>query len=259
MRWLLAQLFSGVTSLDSKFTRSLIALVFRPGRLGAEWLLCRRASWIAPVSLFLVVNLFYFIAPPLTDFNLPLEDHLAGQPYSTLARGLVERQVPGVSEWFMEPGGKDTPAGYQSFRRSFAAQSGSLSKTLLIVHVPLMAFALWLLYLRRRILFVDHFAIALHYWSFLLLMMMVVPRATIYPSEFLVRLGWVDAKEQLLVVWKLGLLVLVFGHLVLATRRAYAQGFLVSLAKAVPTFAACVLAHLIYRPLLFVLSVWTLS
>jgi hypothetical protein len=46
--------------LDSRLVRTLGALLFQPGMLTRDWTLDRRASWVAPVRLYLVISLAFF-------------------------------------------------------------------------------------------------------------------------------------------------------------------------------------------------------
>ncbi|MBK7146967.1 MAG: DUF3667 domain-containing protein [Xanthomonadales bacterium] len=50
------------TSLDSRFWRSMRALVLQPGRLSAEYLAGRRQTCMPPITVFLLVNLPFFLA-----------------------------------------------------------------------------------------------------------------------------------------------------------------------------------------------------
>src|SRR5437868_5365144 len=63
------------TSVDSKIFRSLKSLLFYPGKLTAEWIAGRERSYVKPIQLFLVVNLFYWLLlhfSQVTTFTTPL-------------------------------------------------------------------------------------------------------------------------------------------------------------------------------------------
>jgi hypothetical protein len=60
---LVRQLLASATDLDGRVWRSLLALLFKPGLLSREYIDGRRARWISPISLFLAVNVIYFLAP----------------------------------------------------------------------------------------------------------------------------------------------------------------------------------------------------
>lgn len=254
LRWLLGQFLGKLTSMDGQLPRSLGALAFQPGRLGREWLEGRRARWASPFALFLVVNLLYFLSPPVTDFHLPMSDQLNGQWYSGWVVEHVDARFPGVETWLAGVDASATPTGFRAFEEQFNRRSEGLSKTLLILHVPLLALALLILHPKRRLHYVDHFVIALHHWTFLLLTLMVVPRIADFVSRLLFAWGWISTPTAGQPVWKLGMLGLVLLYLAVLLKRSYGQSWLPSLAKAFPAFLSCGLAHLAYRAALCALT-----
>ena len=148
----------------------------------------RRARYSSPISLFVLANVIYFLAPAVSDFNLPFVNqvpaaialatldpaapdyaeqkahfaHGGGQVHSRWTAPLVERRLRARA---------GTQAGYdlRALARDYDAESGVVGKALIIVHVPIIAFALALAYFRRKRWFVEHFVVALHLFSFLLL------------------------------------------------------------------------------------------
>jgi hypothetical protein len=148
----------------------------------------RRARYASPISLFVLANVIYFLAPAVSDFNLPFVNqvpasiavatldpaapdyleqkahfaHWGGQVHSRWTAPLVERRLRAR---------RATQAGYdlRALARDYDAESGVVGKALIIVHVPIIAMALALVYWRRRHYFVEHFVVALHLFAFLLL------------------------------------------------------------------------------------------
>ena len=256
--WLIRDFAAKVTSFDGKLVRSLLALIFQPGRLGAEWLAGRRVRWAAPIGLFLVINVLYFVAPPVTDFNLSLWDQLTEQAYSDWAVAQVERRFPGVAEWVESGGELKRPEGYSPFAAEFNQRAPNLSKVLLVFQVPLVAFMLCLLHWRRRIHFVDHFAVALHFWTFLLLALMAIKEISHFGSMLFIKAGWFNSESDAMFVWKLTLILGLSSHLIMVLRRAYQQPLPLAIVKMVPVAVACVLSHLSFRFLLFVITYFSL-
>lgn len=254
IRWLVGQFVDKLTSMDGKLPRSMGALAFQPGRLGLDWLEGRRARWASPFALFLVVNLLYFLSPPVTDFHLPLVEQLFGQPYSGWAMERVDARLPGVETWVDNNGISSPPTGYRELEESFNLRSEGLSKTLLILHVPLLALMLLLLHSKRGLHYVDHFVIALHYWTFLLLALMVFPRFSMLCTRMLIAWDLISTPDTGQTFWKLGLLGLAILYLAVLLKRVYGQSWLISFVKAGPAFLACGLAHFAFRAVLFALT-----
>lgn len=256
---LLWQGFEAATDLDGRFWRSLRALVLSPGRLSRDYLDGRRKYWMAPMALFLLANVIYFVAPPtLTDFDLPLSDQM-GQPHATLTQSWVDKRVAARDRvarerWQALPADQRRAAvqGYTvaDYAREYRAQSGNVGKALIILHVPFLALGLALLFWRRRLYFAEHLVVACHLFTFLLLF---VP-AVMLPTEWLaVRTG--VASGGFFQTAAMGSLVLVGLYFSLGVRRVYTPPPWVWLLAPLPLIGAMLLGNLfIYRTLQFMLT-----
>jgi len=238
LRHFAGQLFGALTDFDSRLLRSLAALVLRPGLLGAEWLAGRRSRWLSPLALFLIVNLIYFIAPPMSDFNLSLGEQ-SQQWYGPWAQELVAARLAAR--------GIDQAA----YAHAFALETYSLAKLLVILHALLLAPVLWLLHWRRGIPLVDHLAVALHLVAFALLVMMLFAQgATLWYALFAGPSG-----GELPLAWKLGLLAALGYGFGATLRRAYGQPIWLASLKAPLALIGAIAGHLwVYRALLFLLA-----
>jgi hypothetical protein len=225
--WFVAQLAKALVMADSRLLRSLGRLLFRPGALDRAWLAGRRRTHLAPLNLFLLANLLYFFHPPLTDLNLALHDQFTQPGYGPLATALAEARV--------ETRGTSLAA----YAAEYAAQATALAKLMVILHVPLLAIVLAALHVRRRIFYVDHIAVALHFWAFVLLHAMVTPPllAAAHAAT-----GAVTAAAFQLVM--LGVLVL-YGWQQLNT--GYGQSRWLAAAKLPLFLIGLVVSHLLYR------------
>jgi hypothetical protein len=67
LRRFVAEGIGEILSFDGRFWRTLRPLLFQPGRLSAEYLAGRRARYVPPVRLYLIVSLVYFAAFTLLD------------------------------------------------------------------------------------------------------------------------------------------------------------------------------------------------
>lgn len=231
------QFLEALTDLDGRFWGSLRVLLLRPGRLTRDWFEGRRARWMSPVALFLFANLVYFLAPALSDFDLPLRDHVS---HAVLREVAAEAPAPALRErgggqlhsrwtepWVrarlarLAAGSGDTAAhgtpplalAFERLERDYAQASANYSKLLIVLHVPFLALGLMLWCRRARRYYAEHFVAALHYFAFVLLFIEVV----ILPAAWLgVWLGlgaqplkW--ASFALLVLHAAGLLRTAYG------------------------------------------------
>jgi hypothetical protein len=237
---LLAQFAHELFHFDGKLPRTLAALLLHPGRFGVDYLAGRRARYLSPIALFLLINLVYFLAPPLSDFNLSLDEQLHMQPYSALIQPLVEQRLDRRSI--------DLP----EYVAGYASATEHVAKSLIIVHLPMLALVLLLLFPRRPMYYAEHFVIATQLFSLLLALVLLF--SALMASAFHLH-QWLSAGEFPL-RWAQGRWIFgaVLGGLWLVSlRRVYRIGWPRALFVAVASFGGLVLAHFLYRLLQFLL------
>lgn len=125
--------FAGVFDLDGPAWRSLLTLLFRPGRLTQEYWAGRFSQQVSPARLYLLASAFYFV---------------------------VTRAVGGSSALFVEFTGTETPAPFLR-----------LIEPLMFVIVPAFGAIVMLVRRKDRRRYLAHLVFALHIQSawFLLL------------------------------------------------------------------------------------------
>ncbi|RMF61000.1 MAG: DUF3667 domain-containing protein, partial [Calditrichaeota bacterium] len=92
LRYNFSKFLSKLTNLDSRFFRTLVILLTRPGFLTQEYVRGRRKPYLSPLKLFFMINAIYFFVQPYTHvrgFNTNLYSHLNRQIYSPLARRVI--------------------------------------------------------------------------------------------------------------------------------------------------------------------------
>lgn len=157
-----------LTSLDSKLTRTLLTLMFRPGRLTTEWVAGRRTRYLKPLNLCLGVfaaSLFVFTASKqvsMFDIGLVLEN---------------ERQT--AEQWKLKGGGAlgrmfDRVAERRGVTRESLqdAVSDRWQRNLSLtqpVQIILIAVLLQVVYFFSRRYFVEHLVFSMHFLSFTVL------------------------------------------------------------------------------------------
>jgi Protein of unknown function (DUF3667) len=267
---LLGEAFHQVTDVDGKLLRSLRLLLFFPGRLSREYLDDRRARYSAPLSLFLLANVLYFFAPALTDFNLPFADqvpgtmalqsldpdsdlsaehrqglaHSAGQMHSRWTAPLVERKV--AARAALDPG-----YDLRVLARDYDNEAGIVGKVLMIVHVPILALALALAFVRQRRYFAEHFVVALHLFTFLLLFVQVV----MTPLHWLTEVQGPGLPPAIRMGLGLSLLGVLLAYFLLACRTAYRVGWGAAVLGLVAVLFGLWVANLwVYRALQFLVT-----
>lgn len=230
---LLGDAFKAIFSVDGKTLRTFRELLAHPGRLTLDHFQGRRARYLKPIQIFLLVNvLFVLIAIGTGLFDLELREYLQeGPPSPALARRLVAQQVAekGVS--------------FEDYAVAFDHQGELLRKSLILLLVPLFAFVAWALNHRQRRYYAEHLVFSLHFYSFFWLFTTLAG----LPLAILVeRFGF---QSDLALEPLIGAVTFVYLYLMLRT--VYAYGQLGALVRAVICLVAVLLLMDFYRLVLF--------
>ena len=148
------------THFDSKILTSLRLLITKPGFLAKEYCEGAKIKYAKPLQLFFLVNVIYFLMLALgffNTFNTPLKIHMNNTAHSGLASSMVEHRLA------------DKNITLEEFEKKFDAKVNVLSRTLIILIVPIFAFALYLLFINKRKLYAENFIFSLNFLSWLLL------------------------------------------------------------------------------------------
>lgn len=211
-----------LTSLDTKLTRTLLALLFRPGRLTAEWVAGRRGPYLKPLNLclgILALNLFVYTASKqATMFDMRL---------------IVENQRQLAAQWKLPNGdfydrrfaraaerrGTTVEALYDTINEHWQ-RNVSLIQPFQIVTLAVL---LQLVYLFSRRYFVEHLVFSMHYLSFAVLtttlMWPLYYLLGIHPTPKNMALGFAKYALDILYLFA-ALRVFYGGRLALAVLRA---------------------------------------
>jgi hypothetical protein len=160
LRGLAERLFQAFTSIDTKTARSVWTLIRRPGLLTVAWMKGVRKLYVAPITLFLLINVLFFAVQSLTGetvFSSPLDSHLHHQDWSAFAQSLVVRKL--------EASGTTLDRYAPVFDGAVAVHA----KSLIILMTAPFALLLPLVFLRARRPFMTHVVFSLHLYTFLLL------------------------------------------------------------------------------------------
>ena len=243
-----------VYSLDSRVWRTLVALVRHPGSLTVDYWRGRRAQFVRPLRLYLLVSfvtfLFFVVATPGSVVDVTGENPSAPVRFGSgpLPDDLRIGDVASVAEAPDIPGGiaqdadparpdedsSERPGWFERRVLQPALEDPERTQALFIERLQWMVFALvplfavWLrlLYRRRERFFVPHLVFALHFHALSFLLLVAGTAGTL-----ILGIRIVSAIAYLAVV------VMLF----LSLRRVYAEGIVKTVAKQV----ALLFAHLV--------------
>ncbi len=246
---LVHETIEGITHSDSRLWRTLYLLWFKPGKLTLKFVAGRRAAYLPPFRLYLVVSVIFFViasaAPPgaqLVNFT---------DPASTQGSAPESR----CSDFNFTLGGRDWGARLRHACTEVARDNGAgllhiaigtLPKAMFIF-LPLVAFLHMLLYWRPRHRYVEHLLFFLHAHAFFFSVMVLVELSA-YAA-----VAWPGGKGVLglapLLLWSMPL------YTVLAMKRVFGRGWTSTLFKASALFVVYLIVLIITLAAVFVYAV----
>ncbi|MGH8275723.1 MAG: DUF3667 domain-containing protein [Steroidobacteraceae bacterium] len=191
-----------LTHADSRLWRTLAALLARPGFLTREFLAGRRASYLPPVRLYLVLSVVFFIVASATQSKYTVQQFdkeqsaaeraepgartATGGPLAPARPGETPQQradrVCRDANFGVEGpwGVRLAPAFGRLCRRTLEDNGRSLQQAFLhnlaramFLFLPLLAAAMMLMYWRPRHYYVEHLLLFLHNHAFVFLLLML--------------------------------------------------------------------------------------
>ncbi|WP_422359812.1 DUF3667 domain-containing protein [Reichenbachiella sp.] len=161
LRHLLGDLVNNLFFVDNRIWVSYKYLLCKPGIMTYEFLEGKRRKFMPPVTLFLFVNVLYFFISSLTDYSLPLVDQINQPTHGALATRMVENKLV---EEKME---------MEDYSAIYNQASDNISKTIMILNVPIIALFVYLLAIRRRKYYFDSLIFSMHFFTVFLLFIVV--------------------------------------------------------------------------------------
>jgi hypothetical protein len=251
-RALAAEVFHDVTSIDGRVWRSIVALLTKPGLLTREWFEGRRGRYVKPFSLFVMLNVAFFIVQPHTALlSYKLSHYLYGESAGARSRrALVQHQIARTRE---------TP---EQFAVRFNASLQDWKKSLLIFCTPIVALLLTVLYIGKKRFFAEHLVFSVHAYAFLLVILTVlIPLIfkVLFPALLtlgvpLSGLSWLDGDNGI------GLILgtVLGGYLYFALRRVYGDGRIAAALRAAVVFIVIGKLVNVYHDVLFYTTLYSL-
>jgi hypothetical protein len=237
--WHFAQVATeDLTHADSRLWRTLWALLFRPGYLTAQFLAGRRAGYLPPVRLYLVLSVVFFIwvsatqsklqvvqldgerAAPAARVSTPFDPALPGESAQQRTERLC-RDATYQGPWQQ----RLAPLLGRACRKVVEDQGRSIREAFLhnlpramFVFLPLLAGAMMLMYWRPRHYYVEHLLLFVHNHAFaFVLLLLAATVSALLPFAA----GWVNFAVGLYIPW----------YMYRSMRVVYGQGRWLTIAK----------------------------
>src|SRR4051812_12070901 len=175
LRPLVGQVFESFTNIDGRLLRSFRYLVSRPGALTIAYVRGQRKPYMAPVALFLLLNVLFFATESLTGgkvFTTPLDSHLHTQPWSELVQSLVARNLEARHM---------TLSTYAPIFNQAVALN---ARSLIIFMAAFFSLAPAIIFQRSGHPVVVHVVFALHFYAFVLLLLCIATAIPVISAWF---------------------------------------------------------------------------
>ncbi|HWS60387.1 MAG TPA: DUF3667 domain-containing protein [Flavobacterium sp.] len=196
---LFVHFFEDLTHYENAFWKTIINLLIKPSILTKEYLSGKRLSYLAPIRLYIFISLITFF---IISFSLSKDPFVITEEKTAPKVALQELQERGSTffgyhstkelDSIQNSGSKDkklSPFQYwilhkalyiiernsneeiiEKFKESFFH---NLPK-LLFVYMPIFTFLLWIFHNKKRWYYFEHGIFTLHYFSFLLLIILIL-------------------------------------------------------------------------------------
>jgi Protein of unknown function (DUF3667) len=168
-------------SYPGRLIASLRALASPPGRLTADWIRGKRVGYLAPLSLFVWVNVAFFVVQSASGLGVltwPLRAHLADDSIAWITTRLLAQHRPNMA------------VVTDVYANLFNALESVHAKSLVIVMVPAFAAVLGVLLIDRRHGFTDALTFATHFFAFSLIWLSALFPTVVIVVSLLAAIGF---------------------------------------------------------------------
>ncbi len=219
---------------DSKFFRSLIPLITKPGFLTAEYWAGRRVHYIPPLRLFFFITIIFMICSTFFYNHYGHEIRKSLFKRSKNEMGYDSAYVSSLPDTMRlgKVTAKEIKDAYTTRERQFQKLNKGVDSTfrnlkyVTFVLLPFYALVFKVLYRRRRPYYIDHLTFAMHVQSFSYIAMGILIFLPLAFPGILTFLGTI-------------LFIIILGYLLAAVHRLYHQPWWKTIVKSVLATMAC--------------------
>lgn len=240
----------GITHSDSRLWSTLRLLWFVPGKLTLEFIAGRRAAYLPPFRLYLVLSIIFFLVASVSPMRAQFVRF--DNPNAAASSAAPDCGKPQLTLY-----GRDFGPRLQHMCSEIARDNGANLLHLgiatmpkaMFIFLPLVAFLHMLLYWRPRHRYAEHLVFFLHVHAFFFCVMTAVVLASdAEPWPVMAKLGSLAP----LLLWSLPL------YTVLAMKRVFGRSWKGTVAKAFALFAVYMVVLSITMAGVFLYAVWQL-
>jgi hypothetical protein len=237
------------TNANGTVFLTLRTLFSFPGRLTADYFRGKRKPYMAPLQLFLLANLIYFLLHPLIGSNTlttGLNAHLHYSWHQGLARAMTAPRLAARA------------ITVEAYATIFDAAAITQAKSLVILVVPIFSLAVAVFYWRHRRSYVFHLIFATHICAYWLLLICATMALTNLSIRLLRTVDVFPSAEQVSASVLIVTLPIMAVYLFRAARVVFdRQAGWLTVAQAIALSVAFELSLQAYRCALFFITFWS--
>jgi len=188
--------FEDLTHYESSFWKTIKTLLSQPAALTIEYLSGKRLSYLAPIRLYIFISLITFFSFSIFHQNEPIdikksksvpEAKKEEQSIMTIQELEAKKKEYNFIEYWLYKRTISVAHKYsqKEIMEKFTESAQHNFSKVLFVYMPLFAFVLWLFHNKKRWYYFDHGIFTLHYFSFVLLVILIKLILTIISEKLL--------------------------------------------------------------------------
>ncbi len=247
-----SHIFSSITEVDGKLLSSLRLLLVKPGRLTIDYLSGVRKNRLSPFQLLLLINIIFFLMAAYLGHS-PFTTRLAFHTNSSnfihqpVAKKMVDSHLQASGE------------SREVYSKRFNARVDVQAKSLVMLMVPMLALAVWVLYPQQNYPAVSCLIFATHLFAYMLLVnSFVAPLLSELMSWFVINLSIPIKEDNFEWIYSAFFFSFYGVYFYLAAKNVYQGNALSNFMKSVVFMAVVYWIYLIYRMVLFFTTFYSL-
>lgn len=231
---------TAVTLADNKFVQTLWLMIKRPGFISKEFANGRRVKYMKPISVFFVLNLFYFFFPVIQLFNASLNTQLQA-PHGAFIKDFIALKMVKLH------------MNMNAFSLIYDLKTVSLAKLMVMVFVILASLPLNFLYRKKNRFFTDHVDYAIELACFNLFVNAIVLTLLARALGLLSYSRYIDEKVLAGIFIVTNLYFLIRSGINFYNQKGWRL-----IVKSVVMIFCLIAALELYRIILFIVTLWML-
>ncbi len=242
------ELFHMLTHADGKFLKSFKYLFTKPGHLTREYLDGRRKPYTAPLSLFFIANVIYFLFPAVDTLNSHFDSQVGGQVYSRSIAPQVAAKME-KRKW------TESEMAYH-----YNAESAHISKMLLILVVFLFSIPVSIIFFSPKNYYFDHLIFATEFINFIIYGLLLIGPTLLFATMVLLTGVFghnIDLNINSTPV-TVTIMAIMWAFLLVAARRVYRRSWFYTISATLLITLSMVFVIVAYRYLLFQVTMLSL-